>query len=121
MNRRGGKEMEPRAREDELVVREVEDETLVYDLKRHKAHSLNHTAALVWRWCDGQATIPEMARRLSAETKIAAGEDAVWLALDGLGRARLLQERATRPDDAERVSRRAVARKLGMTAGLTLL
>jgi hypothetical protein len=39
----------PRARRDELVVEELDDETLVYDLERHKARCLNHTAALVWR------------------------------------------------------------------------
>ena len=38
----------PRARQDELVVEELQDETLVYDLKRHKARCLNRTAALVW-------------------------------------------------------------------------
>ena len=39
----------PRARQDELVVEELPDETLVYDLKRHKARCLNRTAALVWQ------------------------------------------------------------------------
>ena len=38
----------PRARQDELVVEELQDETLVYDLERHKARCLNRTAALVW-------------------------------------------------------------------------
>ena len=31
------RELMPRARQDELVVEELQDETLVYDLKRHKA------------------------------------------------------------------------------------
>ena len=43
----------PRARQDELVVEELPDETLVYDLKRHKARCLNGyggpgVAALRW-------------------------------------------------------------------------
>src|SRR5207249_1852852 len=101
----------------DLVVQEVADETLVYDLKRHRVHALNPTAPRVWRLCDGRTTIAEMAERLSRETGPPADEEVVWLALDGLGRARLLQERVTRPGDAERVSRRAVARKLGMAAG----
>ena len=37
----------PRARQDELIVEELQDETLVYDLQRHKARCLNRTAALV--------------------------------------------------------------------------
>ena len=33
----------PRARQDELVVEELQDETLVYDLERHKACCLSRT------------------------------------------------------------------------------
>ena len=39
----------PRARTSELIVKELPDETLVYDLANDKAHCLNHTAALVWK------------------------------------------------------------------------
>ena len=49
----------PRARQDELVVEELSDETLVYDLKRHKANCLNRTAALVWQDCDGQTSVSQ--------------------------------------------------------------
>ncbi len=49
----------PRARQDELVVEELSDETLVYDLKRHKANCLNRTAALVWQDCDGQTSVAQ--------------------------------------------------------------
>ncbi len=41
----------PRARQDELVVKELPDETLAYDLKRHKAHCLTRTAAQEWQHC----------------------------------------------------------------------
>ena len=51
----------PRARQDELVVEELPDETLVYDLKRHEAHCLNRTSALAWRRCDGRTTVAEVA------------------------------------------------------------
>ena len=37
----------PRVRQDELIVEDLQDETLVYDLERHKASCLNGTAALV--------------------------------------------------------------------------
>jgi len=113
--------MTPRAREEELVVREVEDETLVYDLKRHKAHSLNPTAARVWRYCDGNTTIAEMARRLRAELDTPVDEQVVRLALQRLDGAHLLQERLIPAGGAEQISRRSVARRLGMAAGLTIL
>jgi hypothetical protein len=113
--------MLPSARKDELVVRDLPDETLVYDLKRHKAHCLNRTAALVWRSCDGRTTTAEIAGRLGEATGMAGDEEVVRLALEGLGRAHLLQERVARAGDGVRVSRRDVARRLGLTAGLTAL
>src|SRR5207302_9341317 len=42
-------EFAPTAREEALVVEDLADETLVYDLDRDKAHSLNATAAAVDR------------------------------------------------------------------------
>jgi len=46
----------PQARSEDLVIQDIGDEVLVYDLTRHKAHCLNRTAALVWRKCDGTRT-----------------------------------------------------------------
>ena len=113
--------MTPRAREEDLVIRELAEETLVYDLKRHKAHSLNPAAALVWRYCDGQTTVAEMTTRLQERDGIAADEEVVLLALDGLGRAHLLQERVHRGVEAVRYSRRELSSKFALTAGLTAL
>ena len=41
--------MKPRARTEGLVVTELPDELLVYDLERHRAYCLNPTAALVFK------------------------------------------------------------------------
>ncbi len=111
----------PRAREDELVVEELPDEILVYDLKSHKASCLNRTAALVWRHCDGQTTVAEMATMLENELEIPADEAVVWMALDRLGRSRLLTEQVTLPADRAEYSRRAVLRTIGRAAGIALL
>ena len=111
----------PLARQDELVVEELPDETLVYDLKRHKANCLNRTAGLVWRRCDGQTTVAEMAALLEREVGIPADEAVVWMALDRLGKARLLREQITLPADRSEYSRRAVIGTLGRVAGMSLL
>jgi len=113
--------MMPRAREDGLVVQELPDEILVYDLSRHRAYCLNRTAAMVWRHCDGQTTIAEMAALLENELKIPADEKIVWMALDRLERAHLLKERVGLPEEAARCSRREVLRTLGLVGGLALL
>lgn len=44
----------PRARSQKLVVQELNGETLVYDLQKHKAYCLNRTASQLWRACDGR-------------------------------------------------------------------
>jgi len=111
----------PRARQDELVVEELPDETLVYDLKRHKAHCLNRTSALVWQHCDGRTTVAEVAALLERQLKIPADEAVVWMALDRLGRAHLLSEPVTLPADRTQYSRREVLRTLRRAAAISLL
>jgi hypothetical protein len=107
--------MKPRARSDELIVSEVEDEVLVYDLKRDRAHCLNRTSAFVWRHCDGEATVAELTALLRRELEAPVDERAVWLALDQLGRANLLRERLASPAHATDISRRAFVRKAGVS------
>ncbi len=111
----------PRARQDELVVEELQDETLVYDLKRHKARCLNRTAALVWRHCDGRTSVAEVAALLEEQSAIPTDEAVVWMALDRLSRAHLLSEPVTLPADRTQYSRREMLRTLRRVAGISLL
>lgn len=110
--------MKPNAREKGLVVQDLADETLVYDLERHKAHCLSRTAAAVWRLCDGKRDEAALARLLEKDLGTAADEDVVRLALRDLGRARLLQE----PVAADaRLSRRRLIQRLGEAVALPLV
>jgi hypothetical protein len=111
----------PRARQDELVVEELPDETLVYDLKRHKARCLNRTAALVWRHCDGQTSVADVAALLEEQLAIPTDEAVVWMALDRLSRAHLLTEPVKLPADRAQYSRRQMLRTLRRAAGISLL
>lgn len=113
--------MRPHARKDGLLVQEVGDELVIYDQERHRAHRLNQTAALVFRHCDGQTTVKELATLLQTELDVPADEEMVWLALDRLDKAHLLRERLTRPAGVAGVSRRQVVRRLAKTAALALL
>ena len=83
-----------KARRDDLVVQEMPDEVLVYDLKSHKAHCLNQTAAFVWNQCDGEKTPSEISVLMEKEWGKPVAEDVVWLALKQLSRADLLEERS---------------------------
>jgi hypothetical protein len=95
---------------------------MVYDTERHQAHSLNRTAALVWQQCDGKTSVPELAARLG-ELGLPAEEAVIWLALDRLEKAQLLQEplRQSGAPAGDGISRRAVIRKLGLAGGLAAL
>ena len=105
-----------RARREDLVVQETPDEVLIYDLKNHKAHCLNETAAFVWNHCDGQTSGTELAALMAKQWNKPVDEGVVWLALKQLSRAELLEERVVPNGDAMRASRRAVLRKLGAAA-----
>lgn len=120
MNHATDNQPAPMSRRDELVVQEMPDEILVYDLRQHKAHCLNQTAAFVWNHCDGQMTAAEIAELMEKEWRKPIGEDVVWLALKQLGKANLLQEPLVRPEGERRFSRRAAMRKLGVAAAATL-
>lgn len=109
------------ARREGLVTRELENETLVYDLTRNRAHCLNETAALVWKNCDGHTTLPQMTEFLGKELDVSVDERLVLFALDKLGKAHLLEERITLPPEGGRMSRREAVRRLGMGAALAAL
>ena len=103
----------PRARTNRLVTRDLGDELLVYDLERHKAYCLNQVAREVFRHCDGETTIPEMARRIGNALDMPVDEQAVRLGLLRLGKARLLDGP---PDLTRATSRRELLRALGRAA-----
>ena len=92
------------------------NELLVYDVDRHRAHSLNATAARIWRECDGQSTAADIAGRLASEGMT---EDVVLEAFAELDRAHLFEtalvERVSDP------SRRSAIMKLGWAAGIPLV
>ncbi|HET8675969.1 MAG TPA: PqqD family protein [Blastocatellia bacterium] len=106
----------PLARKDGLLVRAVNEEMLVYDLERHKAHCLNRTAALVWGHCDGKATVADVARLVGKKIGTPPDEETIRNALSQLDRAGLLQGRLTRADNARRLSRRQAVRSLSVAA-----
>jgi hypothetical protein len=111
--------MNPIARRERLIVQEVGEEILVYDLDRHRAHCLNRTAALVWKHSDGKRPVDELAAILGRELSAPVTPDVVHLAVRQLEASHLIDSAGavSRP----RVSRRAVARRLGLIGTLSVL
>jgi hypothetical protein len=110
----------PRARRSQLVSREVAGELLVYDRNSNQAHCLNSTAAMVWARCDGTTTISEMAQLLEAEMNVPVADQIVWLALEQLRESHLLQGPPAKSARLERMPRRVMMKRLGVTAAVTL-
>lgn len=81
----------PKARTSEIIVQEVADETLVYDLKTHKAHSLNAEIGYIWRHCDGQHTIPEIAGLIKTKFGVSVDDEYVAIGLRELKKSELLE------------------------------
>jgi Coenzyme PQQ synthesis protein D (PqqD) len=104
----------PIARKQGLVIQELPDEVLVYDLERDRAHCLNETAAFVWQRCDGRTSTAQIARTLGNQFNCEVDEQVVWLALDQLGRNHLLQRQLNSPPTVKGISRRALVRTLGI-------
>lgn len=115
------KTLRPKARAEGMVVRDVAEETLVYDLESHKAVCLNKTAALVWRACDGRRNAAAIARDLSKTLGETVPEEVVWLALEQLGRDKLLDMRVARPAELAGMSRRDLIRRIGITAAVVAI
>ena len=102
----------PTARTSDIVVLDLEEETLVYDLVSSTGHCLNETAGFVWRQCDGQRTVPEILKLVEAQYGGSASEDFVWLALDQLSENKLLVETDIR--SATTSSRREMLKRVGI-------
>jgi hypothetical protein len=106
----------PVARTESLIVKEVDGETLVYDLTTDKAHCLNDTATRVWKNCDGRKTVSEISAALSAESNTKVKDEVVWLALDQLDRFKLLEEAPAKPGFLAGMTRRQMVARLGIAA-----
>jgi Coenzyme PQQ synthesis protein D (PqqD) len=116
----GKREITPEARMSDLVTQELQDELLVYDQNRHKAHCLNSTAALIWKHCDGQTSVSEMAGKLQHETQVTVDEEVVWLGLKQLADCHLLQGRLTPPGGKTAIPRREAVRRIGLASALAI-
>jgi hypothetical protein len=99
--------LHPRARQNDILVEQVGDETIVYDGERHEAHSLNRSASIVWQHSDGEHSVPQLAEVLGTEMGIEPDDSLVEYALDRLANAHLLEGAAIKS-----VSRRDAVRRL---------
>jgi hypothetical protein len=103
----------PRARTDEVITDQVEEDLVVYDQSNQIAHALSAEAASVWQACDGQRSVDVIASDLKLEVPV------VERALQELSDCRLLRDDPT-IDLGHRVSRREAAKKFAKVGAAAL-
>ncbi len=103
------KKTEAPLRKDDLLVQKLGDETIVYDVSAHRAHSLNRTAGLVFEKLDGKKNLEEVSRGLGKALGRPPEAALVSAAINELAAADLLQPGTALP-------RRSVLR--GLAVGL---
>jgi len=102
--------MTPKACKDHLLIHQVDDEMVVYDKERKRAHRLNNTAATVWSLLDGNRTTSEIADDLDVD------ESVVTLSIDHLASAHLLES-----SEPLSVSRRKALGRVASAAAIGFL
>lgn len=106
------------ARQNGLVIQEMPDELLVYDLDANKALCLNGSATLIWRLCDGETEVADIVKKFEFHGGGKVTEDFVWLALDQLNENNLLESRLASRFVGQ--SRRQVLKTIGRASIVAL-
>lgn len=102
----------PVARTEGLVVQEMPDEVLVYDMKSNQAHCLNTTAAFIWQSCSGTNSVSDIERMLAEKNDVAIDVDLVRLGIDELATRGLINN----PAPASGLNRREVIKRIGLAS-----
>jgi hypothetical protein len=112
--------LRPRSIQGEgITVQDVETETLLYDGRTHKAWCLNRSSACVWRLCNGQNTVEQIAGLAAVELSSPFTEDLVLLTIEEL-REKGLVEAGAVEILPQGISRREMMSKIGLTAAALL-
>lgn len=104
----------PKSRSKNIIVQNLEEEVLIYDLSTNKAFCLNETSARVYNACDGETSVDEL------KSKYKFTDDLIYLSLDELKRAKLLDEKTDYVSSLAGISRREAVRRVGLATLIAL-
>ncbi|MBV8828152.1 MAG: PqqD family protein [Acidobacteriaceae bacterium] len=113
-------QQQPLARTDRLITEELSGECVVYDGLRKKAHTLNSSLTWIWRRCDGQSSVEEMAAAFDREFDSDEGMKIVASGLKQLAACGLLEHDLHLPETSS-ASTGGLSRRSVVTAGSVLL
>lgn len=110
----------PKARTTNLIISELSDELLVYDLKTDKCHCLNKTAYLVWQNCNGKNHLQDIAAKFGENPPKEFSEKLMFLTLAKLEKANLLEGKNEYQKIISKISRREMMQSLALSMTVAL-
>jgi hypothetical protein len=113
--------LSPKRRLADLLIRELPEETLIYDQRCNKAHSLNAVSALIWRHCDGETPVAALVETAERELNLDDADHLVQLALEQLSRRGLLEQSFESPSTVPQGRREALKKMLATVAALPVI
>lgn len=113
-------EYKPLAKHDDLVVQEIGDEILIYDLKTNKALCLNQISAIVWKNCNGKNSITQIGNLASVELKTLISEALVEFTIEQIEQNGLLNQSESIQTQFAKLSRREAVRRIGFSGVVAL-
>lgn len=115
--------MLPKARpeSEDLIVKMLLPETLIFDIRTYRAVTLNAAATLLWRRCDGQTSVADLAAALRDDLGINADEETVWAGLEALDREHLLNACPPPPSGLTSIAKRRLRRRLIVAGSVAFL
>ncbi len=112
--------IKPHAKVERLVVQELSDEILIYNLETNKAFSLNQTTALVWQNCDGIKDVSQIAKEMGRKLKQNVPDELVLLAIDSLRKEGLIAGSETDSPVFSASNRREMLKRVGYASMIAL-
>lgn len=103
----------PIARSEDVVIKKIDDELLIYDLKVNKAFCLNEIAVLVWQGCNGKNSVGKIQELAAKKLNKEIEEDLVWLTLEQLNREQLIENTTKVNEYFQEITRREIIKKVG--------
>lgn len=110
----------PKSRTSEIIVQELPEETLVYDLQKNRAFLLNRTSAIVFGLSDGTKSASEISSLMTEKLRSNVSEDFVWLALNELQNSDLLENKNELKNHLTGFSRREIVKQVGLASMVAL-
>ncbi len=109
----------PFLRTENLVVKELPNELLIYDLEKNKAFCLNETARLIMDECDGKTSIGDAVASLNRKLKSNLSEEMIWMVVEQFKKSNFLKGDYEIPIETTKVTRRKILQSAA-TLGIAL-